>query len=240
MTTQILMPMGGLGSRFSQQGYTTPKPLILVDGKAMFMRALDSFTQLGDDKTNLFVIRRDQIEAHAIDKQIQSILPGAKIAVLESDTRGAVETCLLAESLIDDTLPVIVADCDIFFQSKEYVTKILSGNYDGLLLTFESVDPRYSYAEIDGSGSVVRTAEKVVISNHAILGGYYFSSGKLFKSLAHEFVDNPLPENLKEYYVSHLFNLMIERGLRIGIATIDEKHIFGTPEELEAYNNGKS
>ncbi len=71
------------------------------------------------------------------------------------------------------------------------------------ILTFDADHPRYSYVELDENGTAIRTAEKVVISNNAILGGYYFKSGRLFKSLAHSFVDNPLPEDLKEYFVSH-------------------------------------
>ena len=54
---QILMPMGGLGSRFAKEGYKTPKPLIEVDGKPMFMRALDSFKPL-KNAAHIFVIRK--------------------------------------------------------------------------------------------------------------------------------------------------------------------------------------
>jgi dTDP-glucose pyrophosphorylase len=235
-SVQILMPMGGLGSRFAEKGYTTPKPLIPVDGKPMFMRALDSFSTL-QNPINLFVLRQDHIDQYQLDAQIKAELPGAKIAILKNDTRGAVETCLLAKDLIDDDLPIIIADCDIYFESKEYFEKIETGNNDGLLLTFDADHPRYSYVEIDADGKAVRTAEKVVISNHAILGGYFFASGKLFKKLATDFVGGNLPDGLKEYFVSHLFNMLIDQGGNVGIATVDSMHIFGTPEELSAYQN---
>lgn len=231
---QILMPMGGLGSRFAEAGYTTPKPLIPVNGKPMFMKALDSFSPL-ENTNHLFVLRQDQINQYTIDSQIKELVPDAKISVLKEDTRGAVETCLLAKDNIDDDLPVIIADCDIYFESAEYFSRIENENMDGMLLTFNADHPRYSYVEIDESGKAIRTAEKVVISNHAILGGYYFKSGKLFKELAEEFVGNDLPEGLKEYFVSHLFNMLIERDNTVGIATVDTMHIFGTPEELNQY-----
>ena len=236
MPVQILMPMGGLGSRFTAAGYKTPKPLIDVDGKPMFMRALDSFSPLAD-LINIFVLRQDQIDAYRIDQQIRMTLPDARFAALTTDTRGAVESCLLAKDLIDDALPLIVADCDIYFQSQAYFEKIRAGGFDGLLLTFKANDPRYSYVEIDESGHALRTAEKVVISDHAILGGYYFANGKLFKELAREFVGQPLPEGLKEYFVSHLFNMLIGRNGTVGTADVEVMHIFGTPEELSAYQN---
>ena len=237
---QILMPMGGLGSRFAEKGYTTPKALIPVDGKAMFMRALDSFTSLPDAR-HLFVVRREHVDQYELDTQIRTLLPDAKISILDGNTRGAVETCLLAAGDIDDDMPIIVADCDIYFESKDYFDKVKkvqeTGKPDGMLLTFTSNEPRYSYVEIDSDGNAIRTAEKVVISEHAVLGGYFFSSGKLFKNLAQEFVSKDLLEGIKEYFMSHLFNMLIEQHKSIAIADIDVMHIFGTPEELDAYIN---
>lgn len=237
-TLQVLMPMGGLGSRFTKAGYGTPKLLIDVDGQPMFMRSLQSFKATGDVRY-IFVIRQEHIDAFQIDQRILEHLPSASIAVIDHDTRGAVETCLAASSLIDDMSPISVADCDIYFESHAYFNKINTleerGGPDGMLLTFPSNDPRYSYVELDGTGKALRTAEKVVISNHAILGGYFFKSGALFKQLANDFLSQPLPENLKEYFMSHLFNLLLERGGVIETADIDKMFIFGTPEELETY-----
>jgi dTDP-glucose pyrophosphorylase len=240
---QVLMPMGGLGSRFSKAGYTTPKALIEVDGKPMFMRALDSVAHLKDEIRYIFVIRQEHDDQYGLAKKIRSHLPNARIALLDHDTGGAVESCLIAKEHIDDELPITIADCDIYFQSKNYFDKVrqaaVTGKPDGMLLTFQSDDPRYSYVELDKEGKAKRTAEKVVISNHAILGGYFFRNGKLFKELAEEFVSGKLPPHLKEYFMSHLFNMLLERKGHIEIASIDKMHIFGTPEELDAYNATK-
>lgn len=234
---QVLMPIGGLGSRFAKEGYTTPKPLIEVDGKAMFMKALDSFSGL-TDVDHIFVIRKDQDDQYDLANQIHQRLPDAKIAIMDHDTRGAVESAMIARDLIDENIPITIADCDIYFESKEYFDKIASnrdtGTIDGMLLTFESTDPRYSFVELDHSGKAIRTAEKVVISNHALLGGYFFKTGKLFKDLANEFISGGLGD-IKEFYVSQLFNILIAKGGTVEIANIDVMHIFGTPEELNAY-----
>lgn len=236
--TQILMPMGGLGSRFAQQGFTTPKPLILVDGKPMFKRSLDSFAAL-EDKKYLFVIRQDHEDRYNLSSQIIQEIPDADITILQGNTRGAVETCMMAASSINDNLPIIVADCDIYFESEQYFEKLkqvnLNGNPDGVLLTFSSNEPRYSYVEIDDKGKAIRTAEKVVISEHAILGGYFFSSGELFKKISSEFLSTELTGSLKEYFMSHLFNILIEEGKDVEIAEIDRMYSFGTPEELSDY-----
>lgn len=233
---QVLMPMGGLGSRFAKEGYTTPKLMIEVDGKPMFMRALESFKAVADVQ-HIFVIRQEHEAAYGLSNEIHKFLPDAKIALLDHDTAGAVETCIIAKDLIDDDLPITVADCDIYFESERYFDKVSNSKCDALLLTFPSDDARYSYVELDEAGKVLRTAEKVVISSHALLGGYFFRTGKLLKTLAEQFMSNELPEGLKEYFMSHLFNLLLERGGVVETADIDVMHIFGTPEELNTYLN---
>ena len=37
-----LIPMAGAGKRFQEEGYTLPKPLILVDNKPMIVEACNS------------------------------------------------------------------------------------------------------------------------------------------------------------------------------------------------------
>lgn len=233
---QVLMPMGGLGSRFTNAGYNTPKPLISVDGKEMFLKALDSFKSI-EDIDYIFVIRKDHDDAYNLKYHINNLLPSAKVFILDHDTQGAVETCLVAEQAIDDQAPITIADCDIYFESQSYFSNIGNELIDGMLLTFPSSDARYSYAQLNEDGDVIMTAEKVVISDNAILGGYYFGSGKLFKEVAHTFVESPLPHHLKEYYLSHLFNILLDMKKKVTVAPVDIKHIFGTPEELNQYNS---
>ena len=38
----IIMPMAGEGSRFMKEGWTTPKPLIKLNGRELFLHAIDS------------------------------------------------------------------------------------------------------------------------------------------------------------------------------------------------------
>ena len=38
----IIMPMAGEGSRFRNAGWATPKPLIELKGKPLFVRAIES------------------------------------------------------------------------------------------------------------------------------------------------------------------------------------------------------
>ncbi len=232
------MPMGGLGQRFRDAGYDIPKPLIEVEGVAMFQKALAAYDGYSGDRRHLFVIRKDTDEEYGLADKIRSLLPDAEINILDHNTEGAVETCLIAEDLIDPELPLVIMDCDITFNAPNYFDMmrdaVENDHYDGLLLSFESNDPRYSFAEIDGHGMVTRTAEKVAISSNALMGAYFFTKASTFLDAAHELMERQLGEDMKEYYVSLIYNILIDSKKRIGLAKGNFTS-FGTPEELNLY-----
>jgi choline kinase len=64
----VLMPMAGLGSRFRAAGIDIPKPLITVDGKPMFARALDSFA--GREISLTVVVRQEDEDAYGLRREI--------------------------------------------------------------------------------------------------------------------------------------------------------------------------
>ena len=237
----IIMPMAGEGSRFAKAGWTTPKPLIELRGVPLFQRAIGSVALPGVEMKYSFIVRQEHIDNQHIDRMIQDILPEARIFSVLKTTRGAVETCLVAEAAIEDDDAVVVMDCDLEFRSVGYnqlVSKALSLPVDeadgGALVSFESDNPRYSYALVDDSGRVLRTAEKEPISNHALCGAYFFGSGKDFKRIAHQLLDDGT-HGKAEFYVSLLYNYLLAEGKIVRLATMEEYYSYGTPEELKNY-----
>ena len=237
----IIMPMAGEGSRFAKAGWTTPKPLIELRGIPLFQRAIGSVALPGVEMKYSFIVRQEHIDNQHIDRMIQDILPEARIFSVLKTTRGAVETCLVAEAAIEDDDAVVVMDCDLEFRSVGYnqlVSKALSLPADeadgGALVSFESDNPRYSYALVDDSGRVLRTAEKEPISNHALCGAYFFGSGKDFKRIAHQLLDDGT-HGKAEFYVSLLYNYLLAEGKIVRLATMEEYYSYGTPEELKNY-----
>lgn len=237
----IIMPMAGEGSRFLKEGWTTPKPLIMLNGEPLFKHAISSVHIDDVPMKYSFIVRQEHIDQYRIDKQIRAILPKANVFSVLKTTRGAVETCLVAESALADEDGVIVMDCDLEFRSKAFL-EILTENLSlplseaegGALVSFESNEPRYSYAEVGTDGFVKRTAEKEVISCHALCGAYFFSTGKKFKQIAHRLLGEPEFKK-PEYYVSLLYNYLLEDGEKVQLATMEEYYSYGTPEELKRY-----
>lgn len=237
----IVMPMAGEGSRFRDAGWTTPKPLIELNGVPLFMRAIKSVKVNSASMKYSFIVRREHIETYGIDKSIKAILPEAMVYSVEKTTRGAVETCLIAEEGITDDDAIVVMDCDLEFESREYcglIAEALSlpslGGIGGALVSFESDLPKYSYAEVGSDGLVKRTAEKEVISTHALCGAYFFASGREFKLAAHKLVnEGTMPGS--EFYVSLLYNYLLANGSPIRLASMEMFRSYGTPEELKQW-----
>ena len=235
------MPMAGEGSRFKKEGWATPKPLIELNGKPLFLHAISSVAAPGIELKYSFIVRQEHIKEYEIDKGIKNILPKANIFSVAKTTRGAVETCLVAESAIADDDAVIVMDCDLEFRSKKFLEIILSilkqpvdFAEGGALVSFQSTDTRYSYAALGENGYVTKTAEKEPISNHALCGAYFFSTGKRFKQVAHQLLNEPEFKK-PEYYVSLLYNYLLKAGEKVQLASMEEYYSYGTPEELKRY-----
>lgn len=237
----IIMPMAGEGSRFLKEGWNTPKPLIELNGMPLFLHAINSISIPNVPMKYSFIVRQEHIDKYHIDKGIKTILPEANIFSVLKTTRGAVETCLMAESAISPDDAILVMDCDLEFRSLEFnhaIQELLTTPAEevrgGMLVSFTSEDPRYSYAQTDASGNVIRTAEKEVISNHALCGAYFFASGKGFVNVAHKLLNEPAFTK-PEYYLSLLYNYLIKGGEPVRLATLDEYYSYGTPEELKRY-----
>ena len=237
----VIMPMAGEGNRFLKEGWTTPKPLINLRGIPLFMRAIGSVAVEDIPMKYSFIVRKNHIDQYRSDEQIKAILPEANVYNVKKTTRGAVETCLMAEAGISEDDSIVVMDCDLEFRSKNFIKGIketlgqpIENVNGGILVSFESTEPRYSYAEVDENMIVRRTAEKEVISNHALCGAYFFSSAKGFLDAAHKLLNEPA-FNKPEYYVSLLYNYLLTNGELVKLTLMEEYYSYGTPDELKHY-----
>lgn len=235
--------MAGEGSRFKNDGWTTPKPLIMLDGQPLFMHAVKSISNAFSQPIKYsFIVKDEHIINDHIDNVIYQYLPHASIYSVSKTTRGAAETCMIARDNIDDDDCVLILDCDLAFSSDSYISLINQVLFQdagcatgGCLLSFKSKDDRYSYALTDHSGMVIKTAEKQVISDNALCGAYFFSKGQIFKDAADELISNPLTES-KEFYISLLYNKIIAKNYVVKLAHTDTYKSFGTPQELRQFS----
>ena len=234
----VLMPMGGLGSRFAASHPGLPKPLIPVDGRPMFELALDSLAGVADDQRVVLVTRADLPGLDRLRAHLAETRPDASLVTIPELTRGAAETCLAADGLVDPRGGLVVLDCDLHVDSPGLAALIRASladgdAMDGALTWFAADHPRYSYLDDDADGVVRRVAEKIVISNKAIAGAYYFAQGRRFMAAARRLAEDG-PEAGRELYVSDVIRRMLAAGDRFHAAPLRRLRSFGTPEELAA------
>ena len=68
MKLNVIMPMGGGGTRFGNHGFNVPKPLIEIYGKPFFYWATQSLVKNIEIESLTFVVLKEHIEKFAIDQ----------------------------------------------------------------------------------------------------------------------------------------------------------------------------
>ena len=233
----LVMPMCGTGSRFHEQSFKLPKPLIRIQGKPFFYWAANSLAKLSNIIDITFIVLQDHVDKYKIDNVILKYFPNARIVILSEVLNGVVLTCMNGIEEIHDDFPIIFNDCDHAFQSNEFRKFLnLSENPDGGLLTFQSNETIFSYVQYNTEGKIIGTAEKQVVSHDAICGAYYFKSKTVFLKYAKKYLVN-CP--YMEYFLSGVYNEMIKDKKMIRNFKTDFYLSFGTPNEFKKIKKSK-
>ena len=234
----IVIPMAGRGSRFTEQGYTDSKPFIDVNGKPMIQRVIENLG-IEFDKSYMFVLVCLQEDFDKYDfHQFKDIIghDSYDVVILDDVTEGAAQTILQAKDLINDDTPLLTLNTD---QMIEYDTDMWKSfeRFDGGIPCFWGDSEDWSYARCGQDGYVEEVAEKKVISNDATAGYYYWSKGSDFVKYAEQMIEENSRTN-GEFYVAPVYNWAIKDGKKIAIYMVDKVYELGTPEYLEKYING--
>lgn len=229
----VLIPMAGAGSRFSQAGYTFPKPLIEVNGKPMIQVVVEN---LNIDAHYIFLVQKEHYEKYNLKQVLNLLKPGCDIVLVDGLTEGAACTTLLAKDLINNDNPLLMANSDqvIQWNSNECLYAFGADAIDGGILTFKSTHPKWSYAKIGDDGFVSEVAEKNPISDNATVGIYYWKHGSDYVKYAEEMIAKNIRVN-NEFYVCPVFNEAIDDGKKIKIKEVSQMWGIGTPEDLNHY-----
>lgn len=228
----LIITMAGAGSRFAKAGFKLPKPLIPVHGVPMYRYSTNSLP-LEYANRIIFLIQKGNY-SKIIRDDIESNFGKFNIEIVEINglTRGQAETVLKAKNYLNMARPSIIHNSDsaVAINKNGLTQKLLTS--DGVVFTFESNSPKYSYARTDANDQVEEVREKKVISTHASTGTYYFRSTVQMLNLIEQTIAGNELEN-GEFYIAPLYNKMIKAGQKIIIDKTDDYICYGTPEELE-------
>lgn len=238
----IVIPMAGLGSRFAKAGYTFPKPLIPIHGMPMIRVVINNLRPEQAHRF-IFICQKAHVAAHGLKDKLAKWAPGSVLVEIDGLSQGAACTVLAASALINNDQPLMIANSDQYvdIDINAYLDSSESAGLDGLIMTMNADDPKWSFVALDRNGDVSRVVEKEVISNEATVGVYNFRQGRYFVEAANAMIAQGERVN-GEYYVAPAYNQLIAAGQRIGIYNIGGlgtgMHGLGTPEDLDAFLAG--
>lgn len=235
----IVIPMAGRGSRFSAQGYKTPKPFIPIHEKPMIQVVINNLKPLRPHRF-IFLVLGDHLDEYDSRKRLSEWAgKNTEIIVVKEVTQGAACTVLLSKELInnDDELMIANSDQWVDLDINNYLEHQDKAHLDGLIMTMEATDPKWSFAKVE-SGLVTEVAEKKVISHEATVGIYNFKHGRDFVEAAEEMIRQDLRVN-GEFYVAPTYNILVSQGRRIGIFNVGSENSgmygLGIPEDLNHF-----
>lgn len=243
---KIIIPMSGMGQRFVDVGYVAPKPLLVVGGKMIIEHILDMFDRENDDF--VFIVNKKHVWEHSIDKVVEKLVRKSNVISIDPHKYGPVYAVQAAYDYIEDCEQVIVSYCDNpylwdYSHFKKYVEE---EKLDGCIMTHTGFHPhrlattRMAYLKLGDDGLMQEIKEKESYtddhwSEHGSTGTYYFKTGNHVKHYFDMCVEKNINYN-GEYYVTLVYNLLVNDGLRVKKYDTDFAMVFGTPREVEHFN----
>ena len=234
----IVITMGGLGSRFRRQGYQCPKYMIEARGKTLFewsMLSLEGFRKYA--VSYIFIAMKDDSYdvSSFIEEQCQKLdINNHQVILIDYLTDGQATTAMLAEKYWTPDAGLLIYNIDTYVEPYEMRGEELKG--DGFIPCFHAPGDHWSFVRLNASNEVVEIREKQRISNNCTLGAYYFASCTLYAQLYHEFYQEN-QERISEKYVAPLYDYLLKKGGKIYISIVDAEkvHVLGTQEELQQF-----
>jgi len=170
----IIIPIGGIGERFKENGYKKPKALINVLGKPIISYLLDNLNT--DSIDYIFIPYNKEYKKYKFENFLIKKYPNIKFKFLclQNNTRGAAETIhiflnkivseqikypinMIQQRQMFDT-PILCLDSDNF-----YLCDIVNKwNGENCVFTFKdnNINPIFSYIKTTTKNFIVDIKEK--------------------------------------------------------------------------------
>ena len=236
---KVVVLMGGYGTRMRPHAWSRPKPVMQVGHNTVIGHILDSMAGVATGEVILVVgYKGEQIERWVREHYAHLDLR----FVYQHEPLGQAHALWLCGDLLDDG-EVVVSLGDIIIEAD--FARIPRGDLpagapppDAVFQTMVIDDPRHFGCLTTGpDGFIDRIVEKPQTGDYrlALAGAYWFRDGRVLW--------NTLDQTLKsgrqtkgEYFLADTFQIMLERGDRIGTQAIRSIVDIGSPGNRLAAN----
>jgi dTDP-glucose pyrophosphorylase len=242
-----IIPMAGLGTRYSKAGYVLPKVLIPVSGKPMIVRVIESLPR--SDKW-IFIVRKEHIDKYQIDKLLKKHINNGIIVPVEKTTEGQASSCMLAMQYLDKNDPMFIAACDnsFLYNKDKYQELIDNPKIDAIIWTFtknrllEQNPEAWGWVRLENDNlTITGMSVKVPVSDtpfndHAVVATFNFKRASDFENAYNLMVKENYRIN-NEFYVDSMPVFYKKLGLKSVIFDVDLYVGWGKPSDLHDYEH---
>ncbi|MBT3361318.1 MAG: NTP transferase domain-containing protein [Rhodospirillales bacterium] len=237
----IVVPMAGVGQRFVDAGYTTPKALIPILGKPMVQHTLDAFPE---HVSRHLIIAENAFSDEQLDF-FKNIL-NCNLVFVEPHKLGPAYSFHLAAGSLPLEQSIFVSYCDIFWtwDFDEIATNL---DQDGVIYTHRKFHPHlvnnnfsaFCRPREDDANQAAEIREKQSFTDQWMeeplsIGAFYARRGHELADAIKNIVDSD-DRTANEFFPSVAFNQLIANGGDVGLQDVDFFIHWGLPEQLDDF-----
>lgn len=244
----LIIPMAGLGQRFSNEGYKLTKPLIEVSSKPMVLQATND---LPPSKNQMFVLRADMPGIEDIQKEIALHCPDALFHIVDGVTDGQASTTLIGlENLLrivgDSNEPITVGACDngALYDRTAFDRMQKDPSVDVIVWAARKHanavrhPQMFGWIETDHKGNIkgisVKTPLAAPATDPIVIGTFTFRNSNALKKCI-ESLKNRNGKVNGEFYLDSCINDAIALGMTCKLFEVDHYISWGTPNDLKTF-----
>lgn len=248
----LVVPMAGLGKRFTDEGYLLTKPLIPVSGLPMVAQAAHD---LPPADHHVFVLRSNMLGYADVANQLRASYPKAIIKTIDRVTEGQACTASIGIDALEDEgwkscSPITIGACDngALYNIDDFGKLLNDPLVDVIVWGIRGYPNAIRHPEmfgwIDADGGLIRSISvKTPLSTPAsdpiVLGTFTFRRSDDFRRALELLIAREGRIN-GEFYIDSLINDAIALGLRCHLFEIDNYLCWGTPNDLRTFEYWQS
>jgi len=232
MRPVVLLTMAGRSERFGRAGVDVPKWSLVLGGRSMLERALDSLAPLLKTGVDLrLIVRPADADSPLLTDILRRYPFPARIVPSDGRARGQAVDALGGIGHGEEDRPCIVWCVDTFVRWCDETAAALVRAEGNWLLTAPLSGEQWAFAAATSAGEVTATAEKRRIGPDASVGMYGFGSCQVFRDAVAAVADSQA-----EVYVAPVYNVILGDGGRVRLVRISDEAVtsVGTPAEMLA------
>ncbi len=217
----IIIPMAGMGKRMRPHTLTTPKPLLPIAGKPIVQRLVEDLAHTSGQPLEEVSFIISPAFGKAVESTLMHIAEsvGAKGKIYyQHEALGTAHALLAAQESL--TGNVLIAFADTLFKASFEIDT----TKDAIVWTQKVEDPSaFGVVRLGEGGEILEFVEKPdeFVSDHAIIGVYYFRDGDHLQKELQRLLDENIMQK-GEYFLTDAMDHMLRNGVKFYDDTVEE------------------